>query len=172
MIYAIAIHKDDDSDYGVTVPDLPGCFSAGQTLHEALAMAKEAIELHLEGMIEDGEAVPDASDVEVYQKDSAYKGALWALIDIDPASLPQKAKRINITMPERMLSAADRFADHEGLTRSGLITRSVAAYIGPKRAAAKYRVVKGTSGKAGVTRRGAARDSVKSKTGKLVRKKH
>jgi predicted RNase H-like HicB family nuclease len=36
MRYPVVIHKDLDSDYGVTVPDLPGCFSAGTTLDEAL----------------------------------------------------------------------------------------------------------------------------------------
>ncbi len=51
MIIPIVIHKDADSDYGATVPDLPGCFSAGETLDETLAMAKEAIELHMEWLI-------------------------------------------------------------------------------------------------------------------------
>ncbi len=48
--YIGVIHKDPDSDYGVTVPDLPGCFSAGSTIDEAMAMAREAIELHVEGL--------------------------------------------------------------------------------------------------------------------------
>ena len=58
MNYPIVLHKDRDSDYGVTVPDLPGCFSAGKTVDEALAMAKEAIELHLEGLIHEGQPIP------------------------------------------------------------------------------------------------------------------
>ena len=62
MNYPIVIHKDKRSDYGVTVPDLPGCFSAGGTLDEALAMAKEAIELHLEGLIEEGQPIPAADE--------------------------------------------------------------------------------------------------------------
>jgi predicted RNase H-like HicB family nuclease len=74
MNYPIVIHKDRGSDYGVTVPDLPGCFTAGRTLDEALAMAKEAIELHLEGMIEQGEAVPRPGAVEDYSSDPEYKG--------------------------------------------------------------------------------------------------
>lgn len=129
MNYAIAIHKDDGSDYGVTVPDLPGCFTAGRTMDEALAMAREAIELHMEGMIEDGESLPDAKPIETHQANPDYADATWAVIQIDPSALPQKAKRINITLPERVLAAADRFADEEGLTRSGLIARSVAMFI-------------------------------------------
>ncbi len=49
MRYSVVIHKDPDSDYGVTVPDLPRCFSAGDTMDDALAQAVEAIECHLEG---------------------------------------------------------------------------------------------------------------------------
>ena len=40
----ILIHKDKGSSYGVTVPDLPGCFSVGDTLDESMAMAREAID--------------------------------------------------------------------------------------------------------------------------------
>ena len=58
MNYPVVLHKDRDSDYGVTVPDLPGCFSAGRSIDEALAMAKEAIELHIEGLIDEGLPVP------------------------------------------------------------------------------------------------------------------
>ena len=58
MNYPVVLHKDRDSDYGVTVPDLPGCFSAGKTVDEALAMAKEAIELHIEELIDEGLPVP------------------------------------------------------------------------------------------------------------------
>ena len=46
MRYPVVIHKDPDSDYGITVPDVPGCFSAGETIDEALNGAAEAIECH------------------------------------------------------------------------------------------------------------------------------
>jgi predicted RNase H-like HicB family nuclease len=54
MNYPVVLHKDPQSDAGVVVPDLPGFFSAGRSVDEALAMANEAIELHLEGLIHDG----------------------------------------------------------------------------------------------------------------------
>jgi predicted RNase H-like HicB family nuclease len=56
--YIALIHKDADSDYGVSFPDLPGCVTAGSTLDEALAMAKEALALHIEGLLEANEDVP------------------------------------------------------------------------------------------------------------------
>jgi predicted RNase H-like HicB family nuclease len=52
MTFFVANHKDPKSSYGVPVPDLPGCISAGDTIDEALNRIKEAIELHLEGMLD------------------------------------------------------------------------------------------------------------------------
>lgn len=129
MNYPIVIHKDADSDYGVIVPDLPGCFSAGSTLDEALAMAREAVELHLEGLIEEGLVVPDPGSIDYYQHRPEYKGGVWAVVAVDPSSLRIRAKRINITMPERVLDALDRFASAQNDTRSGLLTKAAVAYI-------------------------------------------
>lgn len=84
MNFLIAIHKDPDSDYGVTVPDLPGCFSAGSTFAEALSMAKEAIELHLEGMLDDGQEIPDPStSIDEFKKDPNFDDAVWAVVSVD-----------------------------------------------------------------------------------------
>lgn len=129
MKYPVVLHKDPDSDYGVTVPDLPGCFSAGGTVDEALANAREAIELHLEGLIEDGEPVPEASAVERHQRKREHRGGVWAIVDIDPANLRVMAKRVNITMPERILDAVDRYAKAHHESRSGLLAKAVTAYM-------------------------------------------
>jgi predicted RNase H-like HicB family nuclease len=78
MRFPVVIHKDADSDYGVTVPDLPGCFSAGDTIDDALTNAVEAIECHIEGLLLDGETVPHAVAIEHHRskqkKGSAKKG--------------------------------------------------------------------------------------------------
>jgi predicted RNase H-like HicB family nuclease len=132
--YPIVIHKDPDSDFGVTVPDLPGCFSAGSTLDEAIAMAHEAIEAYLETIIEDGQAVPDPSPVETYRNKKDFAGGIWAVVSVDPSRL-MKAKRVNITMPERVLATVDRFAADTGETRSGLLVRAVTDYIASRRKA-------------------------------------
>jgi predicted RNase H-like HicB family nuclease len=119
--YPVVLHKDCDSDYGVVVPDLPGCFSAGKTVDEALAMAKEAIELHLEGLIDEGLPVPRPGSVEQHNRRAKYRGGAWAVVTIDPAGLRASAKRINITIPERILDAIDRFTQERGQTRSGFL---------------------------------------------------
>ena len=46
--YIALVHKEPNSDFGVSFPDLPGCVTAGKTLDEARAFASEALELHLE----------------------------------------------------------------------------------------------------------------------------
>lgn len=130
MNYPIVIHKDKDSDYGVTVPDLPGCFSAGSTTDEAIAMAREAIELHLEGLVEEGELIPEASAIEAQRGKREYRGGTWAVVSIDPSHLRVRAKRVNITVPERILDAVDRCAEAENETRSGLLVKAAMAYIG------------------------------------------
>jgi len=121
MLVPVVIHKDVDSDFGVTVPDLPGCFSAGATLDEALTQAQEAIELHLEGMLEDGESLPCTTPIEMLQKKRIYKGGVWHLVNIDPTKISGKARRINVTIPERLLQQIDNAARSDHMTRSGYL---------------------------------------------------
>jgi predicted RNase H-like HicB family nuclease len=130
MRYPVVIHKDKTSDYGVTVPDLPGCFSAGDTLEDALTQAVEAIECHLEGLLLDGDEIPPAQSIETHMENRDFTGGTWALVSVDLSSLASKAKRINITLPERVLALVDEQAPQEGETRSGLLARAALDYIG------------------------------------------
>jgi len=58
--YTILLHPDEEQGgYTVTVPALPGCITEGDTIEEAIAMAKEAIQLYIESLIADGEPVPE-----------------------------------------------------------------------------------------------------------------
>lgn len=62
MQYAVVVEPSENG-YGAYVPDLPGCVALGDTVDETLHLIHEAIELHLEGMREDGEAVPEPKTV-------------------------------------------------------------------------------------------------------------
>ena len=64
MRYPIIIHKDPESDFGITVPNLPGCFSAGSTMEEALQNAEEAILTHIEGLLLDNDPIPTPATIE------------------------------------------------------------------------------------------------------------
>ena len=61
--YTIILHPDTEQGvYGVTVPALPGCVTQGNSIEDAISMAREAISLHIEGMLADGEPVPEESE--------------------------------------------------------------------------------------------------------------
>lgn len=83
MRYPIVIHKDLESDYGVTVPDLPGCFSAGNSFNEAMENAKEAIECHIEGLLLDKEQIPVPLSVEDHQSNPDYSGGVWEVVSCE-----------------------------------------------------------------------------------------
>ena len=87
MQLPILIHKDIDSDYSVTIPDLPGCFTAGSTIEQAMTMAQEAAICHIEGMLIDGESMPLVSPIMMHQKNPDYTSGFWALVEIDLAKL-------------------------------------------------------------------------------------
>jgi predicted RNase H-like HicB family nuclease len=80
MEYIAYLHKERDSDYGVSFPDFPGCITAGRTLDEASRMAAEALAFHIQGMIEDGDAVPEPSKVDDIASDAAKHGAIAFLV--------------------------------------------------------------------------------------------
>lgn len=125
MRYPIAIELGDaKSAYGVVVPDLPGCFSAGDTLDEAIVNAEEAILLYLEDALDEGRAPPAASRLEVLQSKKEFRGWTWAVVDVDIAKLSTKAARINITIPDRLLNTIDNYASKHGETRSGFLARA------------------------------------------------
>jgi predicted RNase H-like HicB family nuclease len=129
MRFPIVIHKDPHSDYGVTVPDLPGCFSAGTTTDEAFSNAVEAIECHIEGLLLDGGKLPIPGTVEHYRAEDRFSDGVWALVDVDVSKLSGKAKRVNITLPERLLVQIDSFAARHGDTRSGLLAHAALEYV-------------------------------------------
>ncbi len=122
MDYIGYLRKDRDSDFGVSFPDLPGCVSGAKTLAEVRRMGAEALALHIEGMIEDGEVVPDPSNLDALRDDPNMRGAVAVLVSIEPT--PEKTVRINITARESQLEAIDQLARKAGLTRSAFIVQS------------------------------------------------
>jgi len=90
--YPIAIECGDDRHaFGVVVPDLPGCFSAGDTFDEAIENAREAIELWMEGV--DADEIPAAKAVDEHQANPDFSGWMWGVIDMDLANSPEKGSQ-------------------------------------------------------------------------------
>jgi predicted RNase H-like HicB family nuclease len=121
MEYIAYLHKDKNSDFGVSFPDFPGCVTAGKTLEEARKLAVEALTLHMSGMIEDGEALPEASTLDQLAGDPAMKGAVAFLVS---AEAPEKTVRINITARDSQIEVIDMLARTAGMTRSSYMVQS------------------------------------------------
>ena len=120
--YIALIHKEADSDYGVSFPDLPGVISAGSTLDEARDMAAEALALHIEGLVEDGEAVPEPSSLEEVMSSKENQDGVAVLIPAPGTAV--KSVRVNITLPADILREIDARAESEGFTRSGFLAQA------------------------------------------------
>jgi predicted RNase H-like HicB family nuclease len=116
--YIGLIRKDADSDFGPDFTDFPGSISAGATLDEARHMAQEAVELHVAGMIEDGEALPVPSSLEAIMADPENADAVAFLVTVPEAV--DRTMRVNITLPERLL----RRIDERVKNRSAFLARA------------------------------------------------
>jgi predicted RNase H-like HicB family nuclease len=108
MLYPIAIEQGDvDHAYGVIVPDIAGCFSAGDTLEDAMENVKEAIAGHLEILADDGDEIPLAGKVSDHLHHADYVGMIWAVVDVDVSRYLGKAEKINVTLPQRLIHQID-----------------------------------------------------------------
>ena len=129
MEYIAYLHKDRNSDFGVSFPDFPGCVTAGKTLDEARLLASEALTFHIEGMIEDGEAIPEPSPLDAVAKDPAMKGAVAFLVS---AAAGGRVQRFNITARRSQMEEIDRLAIKNGMTRSAFMVASSLAAKGSR----------------------------------------
>lgn len=133
MKFPVVLHKDKDSDYGVTVPDVPGCFSAGSTVAEALDSVKEALALHFEGIVADGEALPQATEIDVHMGNPDFAYGVWAVVEFDVTPYLGKSVRFNATLPENLLQRIDDMVkkDHRYASRSGFLATAALRELSP-----------------------------------------
>ncbi len=136
MQYPIFLHKDsNETQYGIIVPDLPGCFSTGSTIEDAIENAHEAISCHLEGLLLDNDPIPSKYPIEYHLQDAEFKDCVLALVDIDMSKISGKAKRINITLPERFLNQIDEYAKQHGGNRSAFLADAAMSFMAGHRPA-------------------------------------
>ena len=108
--YIALLRKQVDSNFGVEFPDFPGCITAGVTLEDARSMAAEALLFHIEGLMEDGDPIPEPSGLDEVLTDARYSDAAAVLVDV-PTRRPRSV-RVNISVPEDVLQAIDRVTDN------------------------------------------------------------
>lgn len=124
MRYPIVIEPGTETTaFGVIVPDLPGCFSAGDSLDEALAGAEEAAAAWIDAALDAGSAIPPPSDLAAIRDTPAFADWAFGVITIDPDLLDDTIERVNITLPRRVLRRLDALARAAGESRSGYIAQ-------------------------------------------------
>ncbi|EJN29996.1 hypothetical protein PMI35_02254 [Pseudomonas sp. GM78] len=123
MKFPVVLHKDADSDYGVIIPDVPGCFSAGTTVAEAFENVKEALSLHYEGLVADGDPLPQVREIDVHIDNPDYAGGVWGVVEFDVTPYFGKSVRFNATLPEQLLERIDQTVrrDRRYSSRSGFL---------------------------------------------------
>ena len=120
MRYPVMIEAgDENTAWSVVVPDLPGCFSAGDTLDEAMTAVEEAAAAWIDAALDEGRAIPRPSSVQ--EASAGYAGWIVGFVNVDPALLDDTVERINITLPRRVLARLDAKAKDAGESRSSYI---------------------------------------------------
>lgn len=135
MRFPVVLHTDDGEHYGVIVPDMPGCFSAGDGVDDALNSVLEAIDLHIEGMMDERMPLPVPASIERHKADPDLAGGLWALVEVDMSRYEGKAEKINITLPRYLLCRIDDAAKASGSSRSGFLAYAARKAMMPERTA-------------------------------------
>jgi predicted RNase H-like HicB family nuclease len=120
MYFPAALFIEKGKAYGVSLPDIPGCNTAGDTLEEALANVQDAVELALE----DATEKPSPGSLEAHRDDPDYAGAAWAMVNVDLGFMDTRTVRVNITLTAGTLEEIDRAAKGRGLTRSAFLTKA------------------------------------------------
>lgn len=133
MLYPIAIEPGNEKHaFGVVVPDIPGCFSAGDTFEEAVLNTREAIEGHLELLCEDGLGIPQASDMKSHLNNQDYVGWVWALVDVDITPYLGKSQKVNVTLPDVLIKRIDDTVARQPIykSRSGFLAQAALHELG------------------------------------------
>ena len=98
-------------------------FSAGKNIDEAKDMAQEVLTLHSQGMLEDGEQLPNPSRLEEIMNDPDYANAIAYLVVSVPDVKPRSV-RVNVTVPEMTLKQIDAAAKKQGMSRSSFLVHA------------------------------------------------
>lgn len=118
--YIAVIHKDKDSEYGISFPDFPGCIAAGHTVDEAKDMAQEALQFHCDGIADDSEHMPIPSHLEEVIDADAIA---YFIVSITPKK--RDPIRVNCSFDPLLLHAMDLKARECGMTRSSFIANAI-----------------------------------------------
>jgi predicted RNase H-like HicB family nuclease len=120
--YYALIRKEDGSSYGVDFPDFPGCITAADTMEEAVQRASSVLAFHVEGMIDDGEAIPEPRTLDIIMAEPENRGAVPVVVPMNVAR--GKTVRVNVTLDENLLARIDAYAAARHSSRSAFLSEA------------------------------------------------
>ncbi len=133
MHYVAVIEKDQDSAFGVWFPDIEGCFSAGESVEEAVANAAVALRQHVEAVERAGHRVPAARSVdEILSEEEVVSSIAGGAVLFAVPLLADAGRtvRINISLDKALVDRIDAAASARGLTRSAFLAQAAREKIG------------------------------------------
>lgn len=126
-----AVFEQTDKSIGIYFPDLPGCISSGDDEQDAIRMAKEALTLHLYGMEEDGEEIPQPSSIRTIQESldpHEYVVAIEVWMPPFRDKMQQKAVKKTLTIPKWL----DDIAKEHGVNYSFILQEALKKHLDVK----------------------------------------
>ena len=120
--YPAVLRHEDDTDYAVSFPDLPGCVAVGTSPEDALRAAEEALTFHLEGLTRERIAAPTPQALHDLMNGSRPDNCVLLVLSGRPPKAP--AVRVNITLDKNLLAEIDEAAAEAGTTRSGFLAEA------------------------------------------------
>jgi predicted RNase H-like HicB family nuclease len=124
--YLVLVERDS-AGFSVIIPDFPGAGTSGDSVEEALERAEVNLAAHIDGLIDEKLAIPEARLLDALKADPELADD-WAtnpIVAAVPVILPEKSERINITIDSGLLRRVDRAAELSGETRSGYVAQAL-----------------------------------------------
>ena len=129
-----ALIHEDETGFGISFPDVPGCISAGRSVEEAISEGSDALSAHLAWLKAEGDAVPQPRPLAELRGDPKIRelaeDATWQLVRARTVQAPRV--RVNIMIDPGLLREADEAAEAAGMTRSGLIEAALRDRMSPE----------------------------------------
>lgn len=122
MEFIALVHPAEAGGYWADFPDLPGCFTQGETMEDVRRMAEDALSIHVDVMRSEGMEIPKPSTLDAIMAGEGTAGAMAMAVHLRP--FEREKVRVNISLYKDELEEMDRYADAHGLTRSGFIAKA------------------------------------------------
>lgn len=147
--YIALVEEAQDGGYGVSFPDLPGCVSGGDDMDDAVKNAAEALSLHLDGLIEDGDALPDARTLDQVDNDLGKPAGRFVYASVS-AEIEDDSERVNVYLPKTLLAQIQRFGERTGIDNRSTFMRLAARYYLSREAEGAVPILKAGGGPSGI----------------------